>query len=166
LVEPDAAGRIAAKEAFGEIVGGWLSRIPNHRLNEFLNSIFERCSKQFSEFHDDSDLKAVGEMQREMKQIEYKHRLVFLGNRNADVSKNDLTETESSGSINDVKALLPKLLERLNKASAAPGKKSELAKFLGVPLASVSRWLSGDREPGGEITLKLFHWVEQQERQK
>jgi hypothetical protein len=32
-------------------------------------------------------------------------------------------------------------------------------------LASVSRWLSGEREPGGEIALLMLKWVELQERQ-
>jgi hypothetical protein len=61
---------------------------------------------------------------------------------------------------------LPKLLERLNKATSERGKKTALANFLGVSLAMVSQWLSGKREPGGETTLKLLHWVEQQERKK
>jgi outer membrane biogenesis lipoprotein LolB len=71
-----------------------------------------------------------------------------------------------------VKAQLPHLLKRLALATKESGRMSELADFLGmatgkrVPLASVSRWLSGKREPGGEITLQLLHWVEHQERQK
>jgi DNA-binding transcriptional regulator YiaG len=80
--------------------------------------------------------------------------------------KKDLTETETSVRDIDVKAQLPILLERLKTAAEKSGKKSKLAEFLDVPLASVSRWLSGEREPGGEITLKLLRWVEQQERQK
>jgi transcriptional regulator with XRE-family HTH domain len=68
--------------------------------------------------------------------------------------------------IGDVKHSLPNLLERLKKATAERGKKSALAKALGVPLVNVSKWLSGVREPGGETTLKLLTWVEHQERQK
>jgi transcriptional regulator with XRE-family HTH domain len=78
----------------------------------------------------------------------------------------DLTESATSEILAVVKAQLPRLRERLNRATKETGKMSALAEFLGVPLASVSRWLSGKREPGGEITLKLLHWVEQQERQK
>jgi transcriptional regulator with XRE-family HTH domain len=58
------------------------------------------------------------------------------------------------------------LLDRLNKATSQRGMKSKLAKVMGVPLANISQWLSGVREPGGETTLKLLHWVEQQERQQ
>lgn len=95
----------------------------------------------------------------------------FLG-AGVDVSKRDLTEAETSINLAEVKAQLPSLLVRLNRATKESGKMSALADFLGkasgqkVPLASVSRWLSGKREPGGEITLLLLQWVERQERQK
>lgn len=61
---------------------------------------------------------------------------------------------------------LPILLDELKKATAEPGKKSALAKFLGAPLASVSRWLSGEREPGGEITLRMRYWLDHPGLQK
>lgn len=77
----------------------------------------------------------------------------------------DLTDAETSARSVSAKAQLPELLERLKKATAEPGKKTALAAFLKVPLASISRWLSGEREPGGEVTLQLLRWVELQERQ-
>lgn len=80
--------------------------------------------------------------------------------------KKDLTIVSVLDNNQEVKPKLPSLLERLKKATAQRGIKSELAKFLGVSLVQVSQWLSGDREPGGETTLRLLHWVEQQERQK
>lgn len=85
-------------------------------------------------------------------------------------TENDLTEAETSEKMLPVKVSLQNLLERLHLATKETGKMSELADFLGkatgnkVPLASVSRWLSGKREPGGQITLALLDWVEQQER--
>jgi transcriptional regulator with XRE-family HTH domain len=75
-----------------------------------------------------------------------------------------LTHPSNSYKTVGVKSPLASLRARLNKLTAQSGKKSELADYLGAPLASVSRWLSGDREPGGEITLKMLHWVELQER--
>jgi transcriptional regulator with XRE-family HTH domain len=86
--------------------------------------------------------------------------------------KQDLTNPATSVKHLEVKAQLPSLLERLNRATKETGKMSALANFLGqavghrVPLASVSRWLAGKREPGGQITLLMLHWVERQERQK
>lgn len=79
-------------------------------------------------------------------------------------SEMDLTYVSETVNNVDVKPKLPKLLERLKVATIQRGKKSELAKFLGVSLVQVSQWLTGDREPGGETTLRLLHWVEQQER--
>ena len=65
-----------------------------------------------------------------------------------------------------VQTSLKKLRDRLNRATADRGMKSNLAKFMRVPLSNVSQWLSGEREPGGETTLRLLQWVEQQEGQK
>lgn len=68
------------------------------------------------------------------------------------------------GNIERVKTKLPGLMDRLKKATEQRGKKAELARFLDVPLPKVSQWLSGLHEPGGETTLQLLNWVEQQER--
>ena len=82
-------------------------------------------------------------------------------------NNDDLTEAVTSRKFKgDVKKQLPSLLDRLNRATKETGKMSALADYLKVPLASVSRWLSGKREPGGETTLQMLQWVEQQERQK
>jgi len=57
----------------------------------------------------------------------------------------------------------PPLLARLKAATRPLRKKSELATFLGVPQSRVSEWLNGKYEPGGEITLQLLQWVEDEE---
>jgi DNA-binding transcriptional regulator YiaG len=75
-----------------------------------------------------------------------------------------LTEAESHAKLPSVKSQLNNLLADLNRLTKESGKKTELADYLGAPLASVSRWLSGEREPGGETTLKMLRWVQQQER--
>lgn len=80
--------------------------------------------------------------------------------------KNSLRNVSDYVNLASVKPQMPNFLDRLKKMTAERGKKTALAKFLGVPLASVSQWLSGDREPGGERTLRMLRWVEQQERQK
>jgi len=166
LVSSDAAGRIAAKEAFGEIIGSWLSRVPDQRLNEFLNTMFLAARNKFAEFRDDSDLEAIAETQRQMMKIAIKHRLVFLGNRGLEAAKFDLTDVSKHGNNEAVKVKLPALLKRLKAATRERGTKSALAKFLGVPLPKISQWLAGTHKPGGETTLQLLGWVEQRERQK
>jgi transcriptional regulator with XRE-family HTH domain len=79
-----------------------------------------------------------------------------------DSQRKMLTEAESSVKLPPVKSQLKNLLADLNRLTKESGKKTELADFLGAPLASVSRWLSGEREPGGETTLKMLRWVQQQ----
>lgn len=79
--------------------------------------------------------------------------------------KSQLTNKADSLTFTGMKPVLPKLIERLKRATAERGKKSELAIWLGVHRQCVTDWLSGKQEPGGEITLKMLRWVEQQERQ-
>jgi len=74
-----------------------------------------------------------------------------------------LTGVDVSVNIASVNSQLANLLHRLHIVTKEPGKKSELADFLSAPLASVSRWLSGEREPGGETTLRMLEWVRAQE---
>jgi DNA-binding transcriptional regulator YiaG len=57
---------------------------------------------------------------------------------------------------------IEKLVARLKRVAAKPGKKSELARYMGVAPARVSEWLAG-QEPGGEYALKLLQWVTRQE---
>ena len=78
--------------------------------------------------------------------------------------KRVLTNITVTDNVSSVKSTMANLLDRLNKATSQRGMKSKLAKVMGVPLANISQWLSGAREPGGETTLRLLHWVEQQER--
>lgn len=59
---------------------------------------------------------------------------------------------------------MPTFIKLLNRATAQRGMKSQLARFMKVPLSTVSQWLSGEREPSGEATLRLLNWVQQQGR--
>jgi transcriptional regulator with XRE-family HTH domain len=73
--------------------------------------------------------------------------------------KNQLTCVDVSVNMSVVKSQLKALLADINRITQEPGKKTKLAEFLGAPLASVSRWLSGDREPGGETALRMRYWA-------
>ena len=61
---------------------------------------------------------------------------------------------------------LKALLGRASRLTSARGKKTELAKFLGVSPQRVTNWLSMDRAPNGEITLLMQQWVTAQEKNK
>lgn len=84
----------------------------------------------------------------------------------AEVAKRRLTELYESANYGGVKTQMAGLLARLRKATRERGSKSLLAEFLGVPLANVSQWLSGQREPGGEYALKMLRWVEKREKRQ
>jgi len=77
-----------------------------------------------------------------------------------------LTTEVYSLTFDGVKPVLPKLMQRLKRATEAYGRKAELAAYLGVHRQMVTDWLSGKQEPGGETTLRLLYWVEQEERKK
>ena len=65
-----------------------------------------------------------------------------------------------SDNIASVNCEMPGLPQQLKDATEIRGKKTALAGFLRVPLSSVSLWLSGEREPGGEATLKMIRWLQ------
>lgn len=80
-------------------------------------------------------------------------------------SGKELTGYPHMGKTGAVKPILPRLIERLQRATKQRGRKTELAAWLGVSPQKVTDWLSQRVEPSGETTLRLLHWVEQQERQ-
>ena len=86
------------------------------------------------------------------------------GQNIAGEEKKELTEGKLSINNDDVKPNIEALIARLRKATTQRGQKAALAKFLGVHRVQVSQWLAGKPEPSGDITLKMLHWVEHQER--
>jgi len=164
----DHKAEIVRRHQRGKLAARLIERnfvdVPDGMVGEFESDLDNFIVEWFSK-HPEKD--ATRKLQRQLwyKQYEASFQARLEAERKkAEIS--DLTKTATSSKLAEVKAQLPSLLERLNRATKETGKMSALAKFLGVPLASVSRWLSGKREPGGEITLKMLHWVEQQERQK
>jgi hypothetical protein len=102
-------------------------------------------------------------------QLLYPHFKHVLRLAAKESSKEGLTDSATSGNLEAVNNQWPLLKRRLQKATAAPGSKSKLAKFLKVELSRVSQWLSdasSAREPGAEYALEMLHWVQQQERQQ
>jgi transcriptional regulator with XRE-family HTH domain len=148
-----------AVKAFREAV----ERIPENKRTAFCDAVLSAIGRLFAT-HTGVELPSsrrtsAGQIRRLEK---------FLPQGASAGAEMDLTDTAGSTKIvATMKVQMPSLLERLKKVTAAPGKKTELAAALNppVPLESVSRWLSGSREPSGEVTLQLLRWVELQERQ-
>lgn len=61
---------------------------------------------------------------------------------------------------------LEEFLREMRDATRERGQKTELAVYLGVPLANVSQWLSGTREPSGATVLRMLNWVSSRNRKK
>jgi transcriptional regulator with XRE-family HTH domain len=111
----------------------------------------------------------ASELLQVSREFQRKHSKQLAGTGTTAAKENPKKPVDNltlSAKSEDVKHSMSKLLERLKKATAEHGQKTVLAKHLGVPPVSVSQWLSGVKEPGGETTLKLLNWVELQERQK
>lgn len=84
----------------------------------------------------------------------------------ADEGKETTLTNAPKTEIDDVvKSEMQHLLDKVRKLTEPRGAQSALAEFLQVPTSRVSEWLSGKCEPGGQNTLRLLQWVEQQERQ-
>jgi len=79
-----------------------------------------------------------------------------------------LTPVTDSGNSPAVLNEIKKLRARLNRVCEprGSGKQKELAAFLGVSMPRISEWLAGRREPSGETALRMFAWVEDQEKTK
>lgn len=156
------AGRLEGRQIFSDILSGWLAAQPDVQINDFLNDLLRRCSQTLQAFPQDKDGAAVARRVRELLEADARMKMTL-----DKYSQNlGLTDITVFAKYSAVKSQMLSLLARLKRAASPRGMKSKLAKRLGVPLSNVSQWLSGEREPGGETTLRLLHWVEQQERQQ
>jgi transcriptional regulator with XRE-family HTH domain/DNA-binding phage protein len=79
------------------------------------------------------------------------------------VENKSLTDVYASVKQPVMKSEMARLLQRLNAATKRRGSKTELARHMGVKRSCISVWLSGAREPGGAATLKLLHWLQNQQ---
>jgi hypothetical protein len=153
---PDIWGRLAAKERLGDIVSHWLAERPDSAVVDFMDTLFKKAALVAARYPRDDDEAAIQRRLEEIYRIEEKRR---FGSSPDDEENNLLTDVTVTDNVSPVKSTMANLLDRLNKATSQRGMKSKLAKVMGVPLSNVSQWLSGEREPGGETTLRLLNWV-------
>ena len=156
----NVAGLVEGKNLFGSILSDLLAALPPEKVNDFLTELHARALQIMARYPRDPDDFAILDRIREIE--EYKRRRLFF-DQSYTQEKQVLTEASNRAILPPVKLQLENLLARAEALTQEAGSKSALADLLGAPLASVSRWLSGDREPGGETTLRLLQWVEQTE---
>jgi DNA-binding transcriptional regulator YiaG len=164
-ITPDPEGRLFAGEFLSKTLMETLIEVPDSNVVGVAAEISRMLgSLQGGRQRDAPEIVAARYKEIEKARAKLAARRELLSRSAIERVGKVLTDTEIRSKSVGVKSQMPNLLARLDKATKETGKKSALAEFLGVPLASVSRWLSGDREPGGEITLKMLRWVELQEQ--
>jgi transcriptional regulator with XRE-family HTH domain len=162
------AGDEVAHRAFSALVlkmkiDEWIARLPDGYVAPFRDQLWKAMESLMTTLPGDPDdvvARRMDDLMWEKIRMANARRVLVT----KDSQRKMLTKTESSEILPPVKSQLKNLLADLNRLTKESGKKTELADYLGAPLASVSRWLSGEREPGGETTLKMLRWVQQQER--
>jgi transcriptional regulator with XRE-family HTH domain len=141
-------------------------------LTTLLSNYLRYIPRMFwKDFCDAIGLQAMGQFHAIMRMAEKEKDPARWICHNPDIQispdadkKNVLTVTSENSKSEGVKTEMQKLLDTVRRLTQATGKKKALAKFLRVPQPRISEWLSGKYEPGGQNTLKLINWVQQQER--
>ncbi|MBE0545167.1 MAG: hypothetical protein IH623_27840 [Verrucomicrobia bacterium] len=168
----DTAGRLRAEELVRLWLRRWLAYLPDEKLNDYLDGLkrqAETLLKRFLESSGDSALDFHERVQQRIAEVKRLHFALEAALVRGEGQKKSLTETSGSFIGDDVKVKpqWPELKRRLQKATAAIGAKTTLAKVLDVDPTQISQWLSESksaREPGAEYTLQMLRWVELQER--
>jgi transcriptional regulator with XRE-family HTH domain len=140
----------------------WIARAPPGRVAE----LTEKLMRTAKEFMDSLPPESGATIDRRAEQLMWERIRMANATRvlvMANSEKKDLQNISELVKYSGVNSLLANLLSRLKRATFQRGKKTGLARFLRVPLVSVSRWLSGEREPGGETTLRILAWVQEEE---
>jgi transcriptional regulator with XRE-family HTH domain len=154
----DAKGRVVTEALLRLDMREWLTAVPDAKFQELVNRIrYAAMPLVYDWDATPGDLEQIEPRRLEME-VERKKLLA---------RKEELTTRDESVTLNLVKTIptMNALREALRKLLKQPGNRADLMKHLpGVPRESISRWLSGEREPGGDTTLQLLKWVELQER--
>ena len=160
---PSSMGRTNNKDRFGDLLSGWLSELPDDQVAVFLDELFLHAASLMAKFPRDPDLSAIERRKQEMQEIEVRRR-----NLSSDSQNYELTHMLTEDKTEPVNQW-HRLKQRIRKGASLPGDKSALAKFLGVNLTQLSRWLAASKsapEPGADYTLKMLQWVQERERKQ
>ena len=155
--------RLEVADRIRQNIDAWIVRLPDGKANDFfarLKDFSEAFARQFPPEQPDA-VRLRREAMLWAKKGKPDYQRIFAG---VEVSKKPLTDDTLKSTNDSVKPEIQKLIARVNSFASKPGTKAELARILDVAPARVSEWLRGKKEPGGDFTLRLLKWVEQQER--
>lgn len=155
LAPDDSWTRI--ENLFRGIINGWLEELPEIERGTFLISLLEDAKQKmrrrpFAAWPDFCRNRAAKQGTPQISATQ--------GNN---PSKKELADSLQYDKLQSVKFDWKWQRERLNRLTATRGAKSALAGRLGVPLSSLSLWLSGEREPGVKIAFRLLAWADERE---
>jgi len=173
-VSIDATGRVQANRLIADLVHRWLERVPDDKLNEFINSLYQHAMNLVESFPPEPEsvlVKRLNDMN--LARVRYERMLhpwprAALGTEGAGqakwVSQEALDKSAPREKLPDVKLSWDQLRERARRlAGAAWGAQSGLARRLGVSRQAVAQWLGGETMPSAEMVLRLLEWVQAEE---
>lgn len=153
----DIANRLFLESQLKKLIENWIARVPIGHAYDFTNELVAFAEKFIRGLRPD----AHGDADSRGERIMWERIRAATEKRN--FAEKALTETSlKSKSDGVMKSEIQRLIDRVKHKASKPGAKAALAKELGVDPARISEWLSGYKEPGGDYTLKLLRWVEQQ----
>ena len=166
-VPKENARWLVFKELIRE-VDQWLSMVPDDQISAFVEALQSRADDLINSYGYQSAA-VVWERGLEVERAEARlSEAPYSGEVSCgakDSRKKMLHKLTESSNSEGVSLNMATLIERMRRLTEPTGMKGKLAKALGVPLPRVSEWLSGKFAPGGETTLKMLRWVQEQESQ-
>lgn len=154
-LDPETA-RVLLRGFFNTVIDEWVTMVREDTLALFVQEIQVQSRKLYSSL-------PLNRWQTTLiRRLEHMHEA-----RPPAILKTQLTETSQkrrTGIEMKSEFSLKALLADLKTATKSRGKKAELAKRFKISQASLSEWLRGKKEPGGDITLQLLNWVENSKR--
>ena len=162
--EPTVEGRLRDADKFHSLLARWLSWLPDSHVRHFWDELFRRSAQIAARYPRDSDERANAKRLAEiMEFLVRRHQLealqIFSSLPLTSPSLKSRTPGVDIRTLGELRAVLrAKITQK--------GDMARMARALIVPQARVSEWLSGKKEPGGKMTLRLLEWIKEPERKQ
>ena len=177
-ISPDRSGyRDSVAKLLAEILAKFLDEIPDESLDDFVN----KMPKLLREF-----LKTFPKDRWEIIVQRRRHRIAVMKQKvkwqeealleqaaklaAAEAKEKCKLNVDSPAApatvagVNSETGYWKALVNQVRALTSALGEKARLAREFNTTRQAVNKWLSGKGAPSAEITLRLLHWVVQQEQ--
>jgi hypothetical protein len=163
----DVESRIIVEEFLTTMAREWVAHAPLGKTTEMAAYICQAAQ----EFIDGLPAVSSDEVIRRWKALDLeriRNAHLMRTFRRVTGQNKQLTQSSEKHRTGEVMKPIPSLKEVLSavkKATAERGQRASLARRFKISQASLSEWLRGESEPGGEITLRLWKWVTDPKRE-